>query len=170
LTVDQEAALFRLLNNTRQVGAMDSFLKGVLALDPQCLAIDGIARRYGWSIALRDEAGCIAAVKALETVYRRDDGETLDAVLALVTAAWKFDDKSVEGPMLRGMAAFIAKNQEIDRSHLAAKLGKRTSPAQISSRAKFLAEGKVTSGTTSGVSYAVAEVWNVHRNVGRAVA
>lgn len=74
LTLAQEAALFRLLNNTRRPGAMDDYLKGIVEGDPECLAINAILKRNDLKVSMGAMNGTISCVDAIRKVYRAREG------------------------------------------------------------------------------------------------
>jgi len=119
LTLQQEAALFRALNDNRQVRSIYKFLARVTEGETAAVAINTVAEQFGWKIA--DQAGpkYITAVVALERIYhgdRRKDQPNLDVVvttLNIVTQAWGHRSESVAGHILQGVGQVVARYRDL---------------------------------------------------------
>lgn len=128
LTIAQEAALFRQLNDTRAVNSTDRYLKGLLAEDPECLAINAVVTRHGLRVAYQTGDGIIACVAAMEKVYRGKGvipgDEALDRALQVLLAAWGVQAEAVEGHLVQGFGMLMLRyGQAVDQPALINKLG-----------------------------------------------
>lgn len=128
LSTAEEAQLFRDLNNTKRRSAYDDFSKGVLAGDPECVAITRIVGDAGLKIGAQKSDGVIRAVAALSRTYRSANGhgESLLAnVLAVAQSAWGNQADAFDGHIIAGLGRLLAKyNGDVDRDALAQKLAK----------------------------------------------
>ncbi|MFC9973599.1 DUF6551 family protein [Spirillospora sp. NPDC127200] len=113
LTVPQEAALFRALNDGRQVQSIYKFLARVTEGEPVAVAINSVVESLGWKIHDQNGPTSISAVVALEKIHagdRRVDTPDVGAVfttLNLVTAAWGHRPEAVNGQVLQGVGAVV---------------------------------------------------------------
>lgn len=113
LTVQQEAVLFRALNDGRQVQPIYKFLARVTEGEPVAVAISQVVESLGWKIHDQNGPTSINAVVALEKIHsgdRRSDEPDLGAVfttLNLVTESWGHRPEAVNGQVLQGVGAVI---------------------------------------------------------------
>lgn len=125
LKIEQEAAIFRRLNNTRKITPFDDFTKGLVEKDPECLHINQIVTRHGFSVSKGGGDGSLTCVSRARKVYKRDGGKTLDQTLATVSAAWGDAYPGVEKDILGGLALLHEKyGGQLDRGSLVKKLSK----------------------------------------------
>lgn len=129
LTPAQEASLFLVHNDNRRVMPIYKFLARVTAGDPNAVAIVRIAKRVGWKVSDQGGDGCIAAVVALEKVFRmdqRDDypgGDVLELTLRVVTDEWGYKSDAADGRILQGLGALFNRfGESVKRSVLVQKL------------------------------------------------
>lgn len=167
LSLADEAALFRLLNNTRAATSMDDYLKGVIAQDPECLAIDRIVAHHGLKVALRSGEGVISCITAIRSLYRR--GETgptaLGFALYVATSAWGAHSHSVEGPIISGLGdVYLKHGEQVDRTVMIRKLQKFPGGAGgFLGRAKALHEMRAVTGVAKGAAMAAITAYNRQR-------
>lgn len=145
LTVPQEAERFRVLNNTRKPTALDDYVKGLTAGDPECVAIDKILKRVGLRVTLQSGPGIISCVDAFRSVYRSKRGPgpaALGFAVSTAVAAWGVHSDSVDGHIVRGLGdIYLRYQEEIDRPSLIKKLAKFPGgPAGMIGKAKGLRE------------------------------
>lgn len=129
LDPEDEAALFRELNDTRRITAYDDFRAGLVEGDAECLAIVKICRAAGLDVQKQATDGGITCVAALRDIYRRDNGrpggETLANVLGTAISAWGITAAAVEGKVLQGLGIVEStRGDQIDRPALIKKLSK----------------------------------------------
>lgn len=146
LTIPEEAALFNDLNSGKTPSALSRFHSRVAAGDPIARSIADIAAAHQWRITPEDEPGCLAAIDALERVYRNGggvvpDGEhpaLTDRVLSLLTVAWERDTVSVHGHLLLGVAQLVGRcGPSLDDKKLITEM-QATRPGVLVGRAKTL--------------------------------
>jgi hypothetical protein len=126
LSLAEEAAIFRLLNNTRRALPYDDFTKGVLAGDEDCVAINEIVEAAGLSVADQKRDGTVCAVTALRRIYALGGGVVLATTLDVATTAWGRTADAADGQILTGIGTVIARyGDAIETSVLVRKLAKR---------------------------------------------
>lgn len=144
LTLQQEAALFLLLNDFRAPSAISKFLARVVRGDADATAIFGLIESHGWHIQASAEPGCISAVAALQSIYDRAAGalppgerpEIVDWVLGVVTAAWGHDPRGVHNLILTGLAQLRGRfGDAIQRQKLVSDM-QHVGPAVLIGQAK----------------------------------
>lgn len=143
LTREQEAELYRHLNNTRRITAWDDFKAGLVAGDDECRDIARIARATGWEVASSAGDGKVCCVSTLRSLYRREGGAAaLKAALHDAREAWGDNAIGVEKGVLGGLTLLhLSCNGELDRPALIRKLAKaKGGPAGILGTARQLAE------------------------------
>lgn len=117
LTRQQEAALFRVLNNTKIVNPIDKFTVRVVERDPAAVFIHDALERSGWHISTAYRGnGAFAAVAAIEWVY---DGagikpntrqqSAVRQVFEILTAAWGYDPDAVRADIVKGLGLFLVR-------------------------------------------------------------
>ena len=114
LTLAQEARLFLGHNDSRQVGSFHKFAARITAGDPDAVAISAIVAKAGWELSYFVGERKIAAVAALESIWKntRPDptgyrGATLAATLAIATEAWGYGADAANGQVLRGIGLVL---------------------------------------------------------------
>lgn len=156
LSLEQEAELFYLLNQTKQPSAISRFLSRVTLGDPAAVEMADLVARHGWAIAPGSEPGNLCSVEAMERVYRSASGalpkgthpEVLDQTLAIITAAWDRDGASAQGHILEGVAQVLGRfGSQVDVEKLVAEMSD-TRPAVLIGKAKALKD--VQGGTVPG--------------------
>jgi hypothetical protein len=155
LSIQSEAELFNLLNNTKAPSAVTRFLTRVVMEEPTAVAMTEILAAHGWKVDVNPLPGCLAAVEALEKVYTSGGGtlskgehpELLDRVIELISAAWEHDTASVQGPMLLAVAQLLGRfGPSIDTKKLIAEM-QATRPGVLIGKAKTLRD--VQGGTVA---------------------
>jgi hypothetical protein len=112
LTRAQEAELFRLLNRTVRANAFDDFTKGVVAGDPECVAINAIVESCGLKIGAEKIRGNISAVTKLRNVYAVGGDKALRATLATIVNTWGLTHGAFNGQIIEGIGQFYAQYGE----------------------------------------------------------
>jgi len=129
LSLPQEAALFRTLNDTRRALPYDDFVKGVLAGDEECVAINDIVEGAGLKVADQVGDGRVRAVTALRRIYGSGESvapETLRDTLDVAIAAWGRTADALDGQILTGIGLVLGRyTEEVDLPVLIRKLAKR---------------------------------------------
>lgn len=164
LSLPEEAAIFRVLNNTRKPNAFDDYMKGVLAGDPECVAIHKIVQRTGLRVALQSGDGLISCIAAARKIYRSSPGvgpAALGFALHVAVGAWGAHSDSVDGHIVGGLGQiYIRYAEEIDRAAMIRKLAKFPGGAPgLIGRARHLRE--MRPGTVSKcVAILTVDVYN----------
>lgn len=150
LTVTQEAELFLLLNDARMPSALSKFHARVVMGEEVATAIHDIAARHGWTISPAAEPGHLAAIDALERVYRNAGGvlpdgahaDLTERVLEILTAAWDHDGKSTQAALLLAVAQLIGRfGASVDTKKLVTEM-QATRPGVVVGRGRSLKDAQ----------------------------
>lgn len=173
LSLADEAAMFLLLNNTKQVQALDKFRARVIAEDPDAVAINDILGEHGWTVKAGDQEGYFGAVGAMQKVY---DGagiargnarpDLVTVVIGVITAAWGRDQRGAHNLVVGGLGQFYARyGADVDHAKVISELSKMT-PLGLVGKAKTLQDAR--GGTVvSAVAEVVTGLYNKGRRVNR---
>lgn len=146
LTPAEEASLFLLYNDKKDPSAISRFAARVMAGDVVAGDINDIVTRLGWTIRIAADPGSLAAVDALERVYRSGAGTLSDGAypmltertLSTITAAWGHDSIAVQSAVLQGVAQVYGRfGSAVDTRKLVREL-QDTQPRVLVGRAKVL--------------------------------
>ena len=127
LSRSQEAAMFRRLNNTRQVQVLDRFRVRIVEGDPVACELADILKSHGWSIAKSGARGSFFAVAALEKVYRAKDGgdsDTCDALIRVATEAWGHDSNALRAEIVSGLGVLLRRHPQLEQSKLVTEMAR----------------------------------------------
>jgi hypothetical protein len=128
LTLAQEAALFRRLNDTRKITSYDDYSKGLVEGDPEIVAINGIVQRHGLKVRNYGHDGTVTCVTKIRQLYQSKDGlpagQNLDEALEVSLGAWGQKAAAVEKSLLGGIALVLRKHPDIDKRSLTEGLAK----------------------------------------------
>lgn len=126
LTRAEEAAMFRLLNNTRPVGVLDRFRVRVAEGDEVAVTITKMLNGLGWSVETSKRDGAFAAAAAIENAWYRggaDPAGMARAVIEIPTQAWGHNAHGVRREMIDGLSLLLARYGEaVDRPKLIKEL------------------------------------------------
>jgi hypothetical protein len=174
LTQAQEASLFLGHNDNRAVKPFHKFAARVTAGDQDAVAIVAIVQTAGWELSYFVGDKKIAAVVALETIYRavpvdgtEPRGSVLAATLKIVTEAWGYSADAANGQILRGVGLVVARyGTLLDKAALVRKLA-----AHRGGALGLIADARGLHGYAGGtVSACVAEsavrIYNTNRRAG----
>lgn len=151
LTKAQEAAMFRRLNDQRNITPFDDFSKGLVEGDPEVLAINTICQKHGLKVTHYGGDGHITCIRKLRQLYASKngvpDGAVLDDSLSIAMEAWGVHYPAVEKNILGGLVIVLSTyGKEIDRGRLVEKLAKeKGGPSGIIGRARMLKEVRTAS-------------------------
>ncbi len=142
----EEAAMFRRLNNTRGVQALDKFRVRVIEEDPVAVVLNDLLSRRGWTVGWSKADGWFAAVTALENLYRASkntEGEhdaVCDTTLRVVTEAWGHNADGVRSEVIAGVGAVVLRHGDgVDLAKLVSELSQfRGGPRTLIGQAKSL--------------------------------
>jgi hypothetical protein len=140
LTVEQEAELYRQLNNTRPLQAWDFYKAGLISGDANCLEIDETVKSAGLKVAPQGGDGRIRCVTTLRQVHARYGKGVLRRALDIATGSWGHTAGAVEKEIVHGLSIVAATyNGELDTPWLIKKLAKSPGgPAGLLGRARGL--------------------------------
>lgn len=161
LTRSEEAAMFRRLNNTRQVMPVDKFRVRVVEGDEAAVTLNRILNEHGWKVEQSKSNGAFAAVAALEKVFRGklagpgDTAKICDTLISVVTEAWGHDSDGVRAEIIAGVGAVLLRyNTRVDLPKLIHELAQvKSGPRGLVGKAKGLRDFR--GGT---LSEALAEI------------
>lgn len=125
LTVEQEAELYRQLNNTRPLLAWDFYKAGLVSGDAECLEIDGLVKSCGLKVSRVSGDGKVCCVTTLRKVHKQHGPDVLRRALTIATEAWGHTSAAVEKDIVHGLSIVSATyNGEVDTPWLIKKLSK----------------------------------------------
>lgn len=146
LSLEEEAKMFRRLNNTRRPTIFDDYRAGLVEGDPECLAVQKIVTAAGLRLEKYKADGILACTSAVLKVYRmqgvKSGAETLRDTLELIKATWGTQATALEGVVVQAVALVLAAYGDvIDKAVLTKKLAKLPGgPAGLIGRARSLGE------------------------------
>ena len=142
LDLEQEAELYRQLNNTRSLCSWDFYKAGLVSGDTQCLAVDAVAKSCGLRVSNQSGDGRICCVATLRKVYAQFGGDALKHALKIATSSWGHTAGAVEKEIVHGLSiVFDRYNGKIDQPWLIKKLAKSPGgPSGLLGRARGLKE------------------------------
>lgn len=118
LSKAEEAGMFRRLNNSRAVQALDKFRVRVVEGEQVAVLLNNILARNGWTVAQSKDDGAFAAVSAFENLYRTtvdQPAQVCDLLLQVITSAWSHNADGVRAEIVSGVGAVLARHHnEID--------------------------------------------------------
>jgi hypothetical protein len=172
LSLQQEAALFRLLNRMKNPQPLDKFLVRVVEGDPIALDVSRVTEEAGWHIGNMGAQGFLPAADALERVYtgrglrhspKGNQPDALRLTLRILTQAWGHDTRGVAGLLLLGVGGVARRDGDlIDAPAVAVKLAKFAGgPSGVIGKAKSIAVGGKNVANT--ISFVVVQLHNQKR-------
>lgn len=123
----EEAKMFRLLNNTKQVQILDKFRLRIVEGDVIACKLNALLLSHGWTIRKAQAQGSFYAVSALEQVYNKppgEDEETCDALIRIATKAWGHESDGMRAEIVSGLGALLRKHPHLDAYKLVKELAK----------------------------------------------
>jgi hypothetical protein len=131
LTLAEEAALFRLYNDTRQVRPVIKFVIRVIEGDETAVLLNSILEDHGWRVTGASGKGFFLAVGALEKVYnggtRFDGGNAAacETLIDVLTSAWGHNADAVRAELIEGIGLVILQyGDTLDLRKLTVELGR----------------------------------------------
>lgn len=164
LNREDEAKLFRLLNNTAKPMAIDLFKVRVIEGDPVAVELNRIVHEHGWTVSTNNTSRTFSAVAALERVYRLAPIAAERAVSTL-TRAWGNDDNTgVDGRLVEGIGRVFARHGDsVDASDLTARLARFAGgPGALIGKARGLRD-LIRVTVPAAVAEIVVEMYNTRR-------
>jgi len=134
------AEIFDQINKGRRnPSPIDTFRIRVTAGRQTEVSVLKIVQACGYRIEPNKNAGCIAAVSALVSVYNISP-EVLRKTLSVINQTWGKDSNAVVAPILYGYGAFINQYHGADFNRLVVIIQKRMTPGQLIGKAATLRE------------------------------
>lgn len=167
LTLEQEAEMFALLNNTKKLLPIDLFRVAVIAGDPEALACNDLVARHGY-VAASGHKNSFMAVNALLRAWRRDPLSTERAIITAV-GSWGPTRESADNRLFTGLASlYFRYGDMINLAQLIERLrkGVQTDAASLIGRART--NSKVRSiSVPDAVADIVVNIYNGQRKTNR---
>lgn len=163
LSIEEEARMFRLLNNTVKLHALDKFKVRVVEGEPAAVAIHAILSKHGWRVAGGAGDDAFAAVTAAERIWRRDR-DALDRTIATITRAWGHTSAASNGFIVEGLGLVYARYGEAtDDVSMADRLARYPGgPGRLIGAARGLQQAYRFSVTTA-IADLIVEIYNANR-------
>lgn len=167
LTLEQEAELFRELNDSKRLTPVDLFRIAITEGDPIAIGADLALSARGWT-SDKGRKNSIAAVNTLYKAYERDPEATRQA-LNVLSGAWGATSSSAQAHLLQGVFAVCfryGKSHTIEIDRLIDKVAKEVGgPAGFIGRARSTANLR---GITvpDAVSDLVVNIYNRNKKTG----
>lgn len=123
LSLADEAAIFRLRNNTRVVGYMDKFRVRLIEGDDVAVGLVAMLNRHGWGIEGEpDTKHQWWSVQSLESLYKYSP-DIAERAVSIITDAWGRDVSSADYRVVKGLGAFLKRyGTKVDVSNLIERL------------------------------------------------
>jgi hypothetical protein len=120
LTLAEEAALFRGLNQQRSMRYIDKMRAAIQAGEPDAVGISAACAAAGFGVADALPGGGygLRCAQALETAYRRHGPQPLTQALRVLSRAYGNGPGAGHKDLLVAVASLIAKNDHIDMERL----------------------------------------------------
>lgn len=150
LTVEQEAALFRMFQEQRRnTTPLQRFISDLIAGDesetgPRAKAMKKIAAEEGYEFSESEGPGKLKAVRSCEIIYDEDPA-LLRLVLRLIRRSWGDLPFAANDRMIKGIFYFVRGEEDLDEDRFVDRLSNVT-PTAISQRAQSLRDGRGLSG------------------------
>jgi len=169
LTKEEEAALFRRLNNRTGVSSIASYKVAITERVPEALAVDSVLREFGIDVGSR--GGAFQAVKrALRIVSNPDGINDLRFAFAVAAHCWRSDraTQRLDGLIIEALAMIHRRDGAlIEVEALMDRLSKRPN-----GQAGILGEAKTRQGFRGGrlpgnVADVIVAEYNVRRTKNR---
>lgn len=167
LTLEQEAAMFALLNNRQGLSQLDLFKVAVIEGDPDVLACNDLILRHGF-IPERGHKNSFIAVRALLAAHRRDP-VSADRAFITAVSAWGCTRDAADGRLFNGLAAlYFRYGDMVNLAQLVDRLrkGVQTDASSIVGRARTSARTR-SIALPDAVADILVNIYNEKRKTGR---
>lgn len=157
LSKADEATLFADLQTQRRgMRSYHRFRAQLVGNRPMAKAIAKIATEAGFELGREEQPNTLAAIAALESLYKLDPDHLRD-VLEIIRDAWGTEDKvATSADIIRGIGYFLRSQEGVDLDRLVNRLSGVT-PSMVKHRASALREGNpsLKGGAQTYVSQAI---------------
>lgn len=170
LSISDEAAMFRLRNNTAQVSYIDKFRVRNVEGDPDAVEIMDILNRNGWKLGMsaKDrQTGYFSAISVFERIYHMNKNSKLaERVLIIVTEAWGHNPHGVDGRIIHGLGLVLNRYGEgVSQRDLTHRLSVSPGgPSALVGRARGLA-GLISTTVSRAMAEVIVGLYNNRRRV-----
>lgn len=118
LTLAEEAGIFLKLNATNAPKYMDNFRVRVTRGDEEAVAVNSILDQFGWKVAAAGGPGSLTAIATVERIQKLSkkveaDPDLVHMVILIATRSWGHDQHGVAGPIMEGLARFLAEYKNL---------------------------------------------------------
>lgn len=163
LTIQEEAEMFRLLNNTAKPGALDLFRVRVVEGEEVAVFINDMLARHGFTLGLSGSGSVFAAVAAAERVYRIEPN-ALEWTLSTIVRAWGREGAAGDGRIVLGLGLVYARyGTAVAPAEMADRMARFPGgPGGLLGKARGLKE-MIGGGVGSAVSEIIVETYNRKR-------
>lgn len=172
LSLEDEARIYRRLNETANLKNYAKFLAAVIERDPDALEITRIAAARGVRIASSGgQAGRPSTTRAIQVLYVAYRHDVLADTLDVLRAAWPDDQHALDSIPMQGVASFIfayKSHPRFDLRRISHKL-KEISASKFIADTKDLArlpgpDGRPSGGLTGGSTARITPLsWSAAR-------
>jgi len=135
LTLEEEAEMYLLLNDTKIPMALDRVAVSAVAGRPDAVRVELTARKYGWFLKNTPR---IQAPQTFNRIAGMDeDGVIIDRVFNILTQAWSHASDSTRSGIVEGLARLLKERPHLDDARLIKVLSKHQ-PSTILSNIESL--------------------------------
>lgn len=106
MSLEEEAALFRVLNTAQKPSPIDLFRVRLVEGDEAALSIAQIIAKHGFTVAHYDASHRFSAVTAANQLYKINP-ERFEETVNVLLEAWPLSPEAVRGEMLKGMFSVL---------------------------------------------------------------
>lgn len=125
LTYEQEAAMFRFVNDNKVVSPLEKLNADVQWGDEFSINLIALCEKHGFTLDAKNPRKEFRSVKALQDIYSYDNGTTLERIFRIVNAAYPTEKSRTLNKVLRGIFIFLKKHGDaIDEKNLIKRLAK----------------------------------------------
>lgn len=164
LSREDEAALFRVRNNTEKVGFLDRFRVRLIEGDEIALGVQDLAKRFGFGVVGHDtDLPQLNSVKKLEAIYKNDP-IIAEWTLRIVTETWGRTTDSSDHRILGGIDMFLRRYwNDVIPGEVSTKIAnKHKKPGDLVTRAQQI-QAIWNVSIASGIAELVTEAYNANR-------
>lgn len=167
LSRSEEAAMFRLRNNTKEVTRLDKFRVRLVEGDESALKIMNILHEHDWYLPGQEgpAKGRFLAVAAIERIFNADpdsDPNAAERAIFTVTSAWGHDEDGVNGHIVEGLGKFYLRYPSAETRDVIRKLSSYDGgPRALYGKAGVLKD------STGSLTAAIVEMITVLYNKGK---
>lgn len=144
LTLAEEAAMFRHLNDSKQLTAADVFRIAVTEEDPVAVAAEKALRLWGWTMDPKRK-NSLGALSTLAYLWELNP-EATNLTMRVLAQAWGPTRISGQATALKGIFALLTRYKHVkpalDHDRLIVALAKQGQAAQFLARARGNANGR----------------------------